>query len=202
MIFTLNAEPRNTKKKSDLTQLRAEGMIPAVLYGGKMEALKLSINSNDFMKCYKKSFAELAFYELELDGKKYHTILKDKQIHPVRRSFLHLDFLVVAADSIIEVDIPIHYIGEAVGIKEGGFMDVIQRTVKVSCKANAVPEGLELDVSDMKVGDSKHVRNLPQGVWQYKDADDITLVVIHAKTTGEPVSAEAEEAAAEEPEEA
>ena len=62
-------------------------------------------------------------------------------------------------------------------------MDIIQRTVKVSCKASDIPEGLELDVTDMKVGDSKHIRDLKQGAWNYRDADDVTLVVIHAKAT-------------------
>lgn len=183
MIFTLKAEPRNTVKKSDLTALRATGMIPCVVYGAGVEATKLSINSNEFQKCYKKSFTELAFYELELEGKKYHTILKAKQIHPVRRNFLHLDFLVVDKDSTVELDIPLNLIGEPVGLKEGGFMDIIQRTVKVSCKASDIPEGLELDVTDMKVGDSKHIRDLKQGAWNYRDADDVTLVVIHAKAT-------------------
>ncbi|HPF09085.1 MAG: 50S ribosomal protein L25 [Candidatus Cloacimonetes bacterium] len=181
MIFTLKAEPRNTVKKSDLTTLRNSGMIPCVVYGAEMEATKLSVASNEFHKCYKKSFTELAFYELEAGGKKYHTVLKDKQVHPVSRNFLHLDFMVVGKDTVIELEIPLNMVGEPIGLKEGGFMDVIQRTVKVSGKASDIPEGLELDVSDMKVGDSKHIRDLKQGVWNYKDADDVTLVVIHAK---------------------
>ncbi len=183
MIFTLKAEPRNTQKKSDLTTLRASGMIPAVVYGAGMEATKLSINANDFQKCYKKSFTELAFYELEIDGKKYRSVLKDRQIHPVKRNFLHLDFLVLDKDSTLELEIPLNIVGEPIGLKEGGFMDVIQRHIKVLCKASDIPEGMELDVSDMKVGDSKHIRDLVQGAWNYKDADDVTLVVIHAKAT-------------------
>jgi len=194
MIFTLNTELRNTKKKSDLTQLRAAGMIPAVLYGGGMEAMKLTIKENEFQKCYKKSFKELAFYEIIVDGKKYHTILKDKQIHPVRRNFLHLDFLVIDADSTIEVEMPVNYIGEAIGLKEGGFMDVVQRTVRVICKTTDIPQSIDLDVSDMKVGDTRHISDLKQGVWNYKDADDVTLVVIHAKNVA-TVETSAEEAA-------
>jgi len=183
MIFTLKAEIRNTVKKSELTTLRASGIIPAIIYGTGVEATKLSINSNEFHKCYKKSFTELAFYELDCDGKKHHTILKAKQIHPVTRNFLHLDFMVVDKDSTMELDIPLKMVGEPIGLKEGGFMDVIQRTVKVICKASEIPEGLELDVSAMKVGDSKHIRDLRQGGWAYKDGDDVTLVVIHAKLT-------------------
>ncbi len=200
MIFTLNAEPRNTVKKSDLTKLRASGMIPAVVYGAGVEATKLSVQEIEFMKCYKNSFKELAFYEVNLDGNKYHTILKDKQMHPVKRNFLHLDFLVLDPDSTMELEIPLNYIGEAAGIKEGGFMDVIQRTIKVQCKVTDIPEGLELDVSDMEVGDAKHVGDLPKGAWEYKDSDDITLVVIHAKATAEEVEEEETEEETEETE--
>lgn len=186
MIFTLNAQARNTVKKSDLTVLRASGMIPAVMYGSEVESTKLSISIADFIKCYKKSFNEVCFYELELDGKKYHTILKDKQIHPVNRNFLHLDFMVVPKESTIELEIPVKIVGEAIGLKEGGFMDVVHRSVKVACKASDIPEGLELNVSSLKVGDSLHVRDLPKGSWQYKDHDDVTIVVIHAKATAAP----------------
>lgn len=187
MIFTLNAQARNTVKKSDLTVLRASGMIPAVVYGNKVESTKLSINMAEFIKCYKKSFNEVCFYELELSGKKYHTILKDKQIHPVTRNFLHLDFMIVPIESTIELDFPVKIVGEPIGLKEGGFMDVVHRNVKVTCKATDIPKGLELDVSSLKVGDSLHVRDLPKGSWQYKDHDDVTIVVIHAKATSAPV---------------
>lgn len=194
MIFTLNAEPRNTKKKSDLTALRAQGKIPAVIYGAGVEATKLSINDNEFMKCYKKSFTEFAFYEVVLEGQKYRTILKDKQMHPVNRNFLHMDFQVLDKDSVLELDIPVNYVGEPIGLEEGGFMDVIQRSVKVICKAADIPEGMELDVSNMKVGDSLHISDLPKGIWSYKDHDDATMVVIHAKAVEEePEETEDEE---------
>ncbi|MCB5252290.1 MAG: 50S ribosomal protein L25 [Candidatus Cloacimonadaceae bacterium] len=193
MIFTLNAEPRNTKKKSDLTALRAEGKIPAVLYGAGVEATKLSINDNEFMKCYKKSFTEFSFYEVKLEGEKYRTILKDKQMHPVNRNFLHIDFQVLDKDSVLELDIPVNYVGEPIGLKEGGFMDVIQRSVKVICKAADVPEGMELDVSNLRVGDALHISDLPKGVWEYKDHDDVTMVVIHAKAAEEEEPVELEE---------
>lgn len=183
MIFTLNAETRKTIRKSDLSNLRAAGMIPAVLYGPGMDSITIALNKADFGKCYKKSFAEVAFYEIELNGNKYHTVLKDKQIHPVTRNFLHLDFMVVAAESTMDIEIPLKFSGDPVGLKEGGFMDIVHRTVKVSCKASDIPEDIELNISDLKVGDSKHVRDLPKGNWHYKENDDVTLIVIHAKAT-------------------
>lgn len=183
MIFTLSAQARKTVRKSDLTKLRAQGMIPAVLYGPNTDAISISINDAEFTKCYKKSFAELSFYELELDGKKYHTILKDKLIHPVSRGFLHLDFLEVPATAHMEFEIPIHFVGEAIGTKEGGFADIVQRSVKLVCQADKLPQGLELDISNLHVGDSLRVGDLLKGEWTFKDHDDVTLVVIHPKRT-------------------
>jgi large subunit ribosomal protein L25 len=184
MIFTLNAEPRNTKKKSDLTTLRAKGKIPCVLYGAGVEAVKLTINDNEFMRFYKQSFTELAFYEVNIDGKKHHTIL------PVNRNFLHLDFLVLDKDSVREFDIPVQYVGEPAALKEGGFMDIIQRSVKVICKPADIPEGLKLDVSNLQIGETLHIGNLQKGAWDYKDGDDVAMVVMHAKAAEEVVEEE------------
>ncbi|MDY0151404.1 MAG: 50S ribosomal protein L25 [Candidatus Cloacimonas sp.] len=181
MIFTLNAQTRHTVKKSDLTNLRASGMIPAVVYGNEMESLSISINKAEFAQLHKKSFTEVNFWEINCDGKKYNTILQARQIHPVQRNFLHLDFMVVSADSLIELEIPIHYLGEPIGLQEGGMLDILQRTLKVVCKSTDIPEELSLDVSQLKVGDSVNVRDLPQGKWQVKDHADVALAVVHAK---------------------
>lgn len=196
MIFTLNAEPRHTVKKSDMTNLRASGMIPAVIYGNKMDSLSISVPKAEFTQMLKKSYSEVCFWEIEVAGKKYHTILKEKQVHPVVRNVLHIDFLTVDADSVVEIDVPINFMGEAIGLKEGGMMDIQMRTVKVTCKANRIPEEISIDISGLKVGDSVHVSNLPAGDWQYKDHADVTLAVVHAKKT----EALKEEAPAEEKE--
>ena len=188
MIFTLDAMSRDNKKKSDLTELRAQGLIPAVIYGKGLESLAVAVKKVDFMNCYKKSFLELTFYEIQYDGKKYHTLLKEKQTHPMNRDFLHLDFMVIPPKSMIEVEIPVNVIGEAAGIKEGGFLDLILRSVKIVCQADQVPDEIELDVTGLHVGEAIHVRDLPQGTWQYKDSPDNAVAVVHAKKAeAEPV---------------
>lgn len=181
MIFTLNATPRTTVRKSDLTNLRINGMIPAVIYGNKMEALSVSISHHEFAQMFKKSFSEVCFWELEVEGKKFHTILQAKQVHPVTRNFLHADFMVVSADALIELEIPIKFVGEAIGLKEGGMLDIMQRHVKIACKAVAIPEDLTLDISKLKIGDALHVSDLPKGDWQVKDHAEVALVVVHPK---------------------
>ncbi len=191
MIFTLTAEPRNTVKKSDLTNLRARGLIPAVIYGNGIANVSISIKKAEFTQLFKKSFKEVSFWEIEVAGKKYHTILKEKQVHPVSRNFLHLDFQVVDAAAMIELDIPINFVGDAIGTKEGGMLDIQTHSVKISCKGTEIPEGLSLDISDLKVGDSKHVRDLPKGSWHYIDHADVTLAVVHAKKVEAPKEAAA-----------
>ena len=183
MIFTINAEPRNTVRKSDLTTLRASGLIPAVIYGPEVPSISITLNKAEFTQLFKKSFTEVSFWEIACAGKKYHTILKDKQVHPVSRNFLHLDFMTVAAEATVEFDVPIRYFGVAIGTKEGGMVDVQQHTVKISCKGQDIPEDLSLDISALKVGDSLHICDLPKGKWQYKDHDDVTLIVVHPKKT-------------------
>ncbi|MEN6444690.1 MAG: 50S ribosomal protein L25 [Candidatus Cloacimonas sp.] len=179
MIFNLKTTPRETVKKSDLTTLRASGMIPAVIYGSKMDCLPISVNKGEFNQMFKKSFEEVSFWDIDCDGKQFHTILKDKQVHPVSREILHLDFMVIAAETQIEIEVPINYTGESMGVKEGGMMEIVQRHIKISCKANEVPDELTLDVSNLKIGDSLHIRDIPTGNWQVKEHGDVTLVTIH-----------------------
>lgn len=183
MIFTIEAKKRTTTKKSELNALRHQGMIPAVLYGKTVESTPISIDRGNFLQCYKKSFNELAFYEIQLNGNKHHTILKDKLIHPVTRDILHIDFMVIEETAEMEFEVPVQYVGEAAGTKEGGFMDVVQRTVKITCQAKNVPEEIKLDISGMHIGDTMHIKDLTVGKWQYKDHADVALVVVHAKKT-------------------
>lgn len=193
MIFTLEAQTRKTLKKSDLAQLRAQGIIPAVLYGPNVDTKSISINQAEFMRCYKKSFTELAFYEIHVDGKKYHTILKDKLIHPVRRDFLHLDFQVIPTEVEMEFELPINYIGEAEGIKEGGFVDIVQRTVKVVCQATNLPDNITVYLSPLHIGDAVRIKDLIQGEWVYSDDEEEVLVVVHAQVEEEEEAEEGEE---------
>ena len=189
MIFTLDAITRDNKKKSDLTELRAQGLIPAVIYGKGLESQSVAVKKADFMNCYKKSFKEIAFYEILFEGKKYHTLLKEKQTHPVNRDFLHLDFMVIPPKSMIEVEVPVRVVGEAAGLKEGGFLDVLHRSLKIVVQADQIPEDIEVIVTDLRVGDTIHVRDLPVGKWQYKDNLDNAIAVVHAKKADEAPAA-------------
>lgn len=118
--------------------------------GLKWIVLTLAFPRVILLRMLKKSFTEVSFWDINLNGKQFHTILKDKQVHPVSRDILHIDFMVIAAEALIEIEVPISFIGEALGAKEGGMVEIVQRSVKVSCKANEMPEDLTLDITNLK----------------------------------------------------
>jgi large subunit ribosomal protein L25 len=181
MIYKIDAEQRKTVRKSDLTNLRNSGLIPAIVYGPGTEPIQISLNKAEFMKSYKKSFGELSFFEIQLNGANYHTLIKERQIHPVSREILHVDFMVVPPHHLIEVEVPLKFIGTPVGVKAGGMLDIVQRMLKISCTEEDIPEDIEVDISSLEVGGSFHVRQLPVGKWHVKDHADNALAVVHAK---------------------
>jgi large subunit ribosomal protein L25 len=191
MIFKIDAAKRTTQKKAELTKLRKDGFIPGIVYGRDTEPVNITLDRAEFMKLYKKSFTELVFYEIKVGRKNYHTLMKERQIHPVSREILHVDFMVIPHDQEIEIDIPIKYVGTAKGIKEGGSMDVVIRTLRIQCLDKNMPEDIEVDISSLEVGDVMHVSQIPVGKWTVKDNPDQTLVTIHAKKIEvEPVAEE------------
>jgi large subunit ribosomal protein L25 len=181
MIFKIDATQRTTQKKSDLAKLRKDGFIPAILYGSETEPVNITLDRAEFMKHYKKSFGELVFYEIKVGPKNYHTLMKERQIHPVSREILHIDFMVVQHHQKLEIDVPIKFVGTALGTKEGGILDIVHRTLKIQCLEEDIPEDIIVDISHLIVGEAIHVHQIPAGKWTLKENPETTLVTIHPK---------------------
>lgn len=160
MNIKVKAEKRNLGKKSNLTELRKEGFIPCIIYGNGQEGIKISINARDYAREYKKSIGEVAFFDITVDGKTYKTFIKDKQIHPLTREIVHIDFLELHKGKSITIDIPINFDGEAIGIKEGGILDIIHRKMQITCLPKDIPDEIKIDVSGMNIGDSIRVGDI------------------------------------------
>ncbi|MDD3051540.1 MAG: 50S ribosomal protein L25, partial [Candidatus Cloacimonetes bacterium] len=158
MNLKLEVQKRELVKKSELKTSRKNGYIPAVVYGEEFENVNIQIEKSIFAKQYKKSIGELAFFDLVIDGKEYRTIIKDKQIHPVSREILHVDFQVLHKGSPIAVHIPFKFIGEPVGIKTGGILEILQRNVEIIALPNDIVEDIEINLSTMEIGDSIHIK--------------------------------------------
>ena len=133
--------------------------------------------------------------EIEIDGEKHTVIPRDYQLDPVRDRPLHVDFLRLKAGQKIAVEIPIHVVGQdnSIGVKAGGAVNVVRHAVALSVAADAIPEGVEVDVSEMAIGDTVHVSDLklPRGARLANAADAAFAVVTLAPPAAEEPAAEA-----------
>ncbi len=197
MDIELTATMRSKSGKGAARTLRKQELVPAVLYGPKMETISLSVTASRLERLMRDMGEESKLLRLTIDeGEKSQTkqvLIREVQVHPFRKRFLHVDFYEVPLDHPIVVDVPLEMIGEAAGVKMGGTLNLIQRTVSVRCLPNAIPEKIQVDVSGLDVGSSIHVEDLVKLV-SFELVDDPSLAVINVVAPGE---AEPEAPAAE-----
>ncbi len=198
MILKINAELRTiSNKKSVAKEIRKSGYIPAVIYGGGEEAKHVTLEKLSFMKSYKKSIGDTALFYITVDGKEIHTIIKSRQMHPVTREIIHVDFLELHPGKAISIEVPISFEGEATGEAVGGKLDVLMRKITAHCLPKDIPEAITVDVTPLNIGDSIHVADIKIDNVRFELADDVALVVVHA-----PKNAETEDSSEEEETEA
>ena len=158
----LKACTRKETGKGPARRFRKQGLIPAVFYGRGDEAIPLSVNAVDLMTIVKKK-KENIFIKLLIEGEKpveKLSIVKELQIEPVARSFYHADFYEVRMDRKLTVEVPIHFTGTAVGVTNGGELQLLKREMKISCLPSALPEILEVDISALDIGQSLKIQDI------------------------------------------
>ena len=200
----LNAEVRERVGKGAARATRREGKVPAVIYGGKQAPLSISLEEKEITRQIHKPgfFSHLITVKV---GKDKHTVLaRDLQLHPLKDSPTHLDFLRVAKDAKIEVAVPVVFINEekSPGLTRGGMLNIVRHEVELLCTANAIPEELEGDLTGLDIGDSLHISAfaLPEGVTPTITDRDFTVATIAAPSAVKAEAAEAAEAEAEDAE--
>lgn len=181
----LEASAREATGKGVARRLRAAGKIPAVLYGGGRAAVSLALDASALQKLLHASDLGLnTLIDLsvaghaELDGKT--VMVRELQRDPVRGRFVHADLYEVDLTQRIEVQVPIHVTGKAVGLDAGGIVDQALRELEVRCLPRAIPDEIVVDVSHLDIGDSLHVRDLvlPEGVELVSDPDLSVISVV------------------------
>jgi len=194
MNIKIEATLRELGKKSDLKNLRKEGFIPAVIYGEGQVGTNIVLSEIPFQKQYRKSIGGVAIFEIEMDGKKINTFIKDKQIHPVSRKFMHIDFVELHKGKPITLNVPIQFIGDPLGVKEGGLLELLHRKIEITCLPKDLPEDIVIDVSNLNIGDSIHFGDIQLADNITASMSDVTtLVAVRAPKKEEEVVEEVEE---------
>ena len=176
---TLTAEAREGRGKGEGRRLRRTGRVPAVAYGAGLDATPVSVDALELYHALRTEAGLNALIRLEVDGATHLTLARQLQRHPVRREIMHVDFVVVDRARKVTVDIPIHLTGEAPGADEGGVVDQVRFDVPVEVLPLEVPDSLQLDISDMQVGDVKRLGDLdlPEGAELLDDLDYVIASV-------------------------
>ncbi|WP_375638072.1 50S ribosomal protein L25/general stress protein Ctc [Bartonella sp. AA16NXGY] len=194
--YTLKAEKRERVGKGSSRELRRNGLIPAVIYGEKQPPLAITIPYKEiFYKIHAGGF-RTTIATIILDKQKIMVLPKDYQLDPVRDFPLHVDFLRISAKSVVEVNIPVHFLNEdtAPGLKKGGVLNIVRHEIECTAPASAIPEAIEIDLSSYSIGDSIHISavQLPKDVTPIIQDRDFTIATI-AAPAGMDVSDETSE---------
>jgi large subunit ribosomal protein L25 len=189
----VDAKSRADRGKNAARRLRASGRIPAIVYGGKKDALAVSVDPKTLLKVLRSESGRNTILSLDLGGAgKTSAILKSWQVDPVNEKFIHADFYRIAMDVAIRVKIPILAKGEARGVKvDAGILEVIMRELEVECLPGDIPERIEVDVTDLGLHGAIRVSELKVSdkVKVLDDADQIVVHVVSVKEEAAPVAA-------------
>jgi len=193
----LKATIRKTMGNGPARELRRQGLIPAILYGPKSEPIMLSVVIREFENIIKTGNIGQMLLNLEIqNGKKQikTAMIKELQTQPVTGNLLHIDFYEVAMDQKIRVSIPVVTTGEAVGVELGGILQVVRHEVDVFCYPNEIPESIEVDITNMEVGDSLHIGDvaLDEAIELADEANFTVVTVLSPKVEEEEVEEEEE----------
>ena len=201
----LKAEPRSATGRSAARRLKARGIVPAVVYGGKEKSQPLQVSARDINAMLSHASGENILVELEIAGEKATrtALLQEVQHSPVGGDVLHVDFHAISMDEKIQADVPLEALGVPTGVKNfGGLLEQNLRALAIECLPRDLPDKITVDVSELNIGNSIHVRDikLPSGVIAKVQPELTAFSVMAPVIEEEPVAAEAEAAAAAGPE--
>ena len=200
-IMNLKASQREAVGNGPSRVLRRDGKIPAILYGPKTEPIKLAIDRLELEPIFKSGAVAQKLLKLEIDGvdSVRKVMIKEMQKHPVSRTVLHLDLYEVSMDQKIKVMVPVVTTGKSAGVEVGGTLQIIRRELEVFCLPNQIPENITIDITDLEIGDSFHVEELPLDEDVEIPADvNFTILTILSPTAEEEEEVEGEEEEGEE----
>ncbi|MEJ6734249.1 MAG: 50S ribosomal protein L25/general stress protein Ctc [Flavobacteriales bacterium] len=170
--FALSSEAREISKIANRA-LRNQGKVPCVLYGGEKQVY-FSLKENDLDKLVNTPSVFLV--EIDFEGTTYKAILQDIQFHPVTDRIDHVDFLQIFDDKEVTMNIPINFNGSAIGVKNGGNLLVRRRTIKTRALPANLPDAIEVNIDDLKIGKTIFVGDIRDDKYTYLAQDNAVIV--------------------------
>lgn len=182
--LVLSAETRDRGGKGASRELRRNGRVPAVVYGGKEEPLMIHVEEKLLMKQLMTGHFMNSIVMIDVDGKQVRTLPKDVAFHPVKDRPIHADFLRISKDAKVNVAVPVVFINEEAspGLKRGGVLNIVRHELELICDSDKMPDDIQIDVTGYDVGDSIHISNvtLPKGSESAITDRDFTIATIVA----------------------
>lgn len=191
----IRARPRSQGPRA----LRRQGQIPAVIYGPHVESLPISIPEDELVDLFKHG-TRSTMVEVEVDGKVYHVFLKDVQVDPVTDRLWHVDLYVPEPGRLLVMPVPVRLLGTAPGVREGGLLEHVHEYIEVEAIPKLIPPEVEVDISQLGIGDSVLVGDLPweEGVRPLLPPGDVVVTVLAPRVLVVAEAGEEVEAAPEE----
>ncbi len=199
--IALPAEPRERVGKGAARAVRRAGRVPAVIYGDRKDPLTISLDPRDVDRELHRPGFFATLFDVEVGGKKHRVLPRDVQLDPVSDRTVHVDFLRVAQDTEVTVNVPVNFTNdeESPGLKRGGVLNIVRHEIEFSCRADAIPQQIEIDLTGLDIGDSVHISmiQLPDGVIPTITDRDFTIATVAAPSAVKAEAAEEQAAAAE-----
>ncbi len=181
-IKNLSAQRRERAGKGAARAVRREGRVPAVIYGAGQPPVSISLDFKETNRLIYAGHFLTTVFDIDVAGEKVRAIPRDYQLDVVRDFPIHIDFLRLGEGAIVRVEIPVHVIGQdsSPGLKAGGSLNLVQHAVEFTVPADKIPDYIEVDVSNAKIGDSIHISavKLPEGAKPVGLDRDFTIVTI------------------------
>ncbi len=174
---TLEATSRPTGKRA-AKDARIQGNVPCVLYGRHVDSLHFQLDARYLEKLIRSH--ETPLVKIDLDGNSWECILKDIDFHPVDDNAIHADFQVLRAGEKINLAVPFRFVGTPVGQIEGGNTQHVLSEVEITCLPRDIPSHLEVDITELDIGDSIHIGDLSFDKIEFQAGDSQTVVMVHA----------------------
>jgi len=165
-VELVEAQPRpdSSRGKNEARRLRVSGRVPAVVYGAKKNTLAVSVDPKQINRILSSESGHNTIFDLQVADEKSKVMIVDWQYEPIKGKLLHIDLKRIAMDEKIRVMVPIHLVGEAIGVKtQGGIMDQVIREVEIECLPGDIPSHFDADVSALEFGVVLRVKDLPHG---------------------------------------